>query len=165
MSFIRLTFEEQLEMNRILDLLLLELERITVPLNLKENISIEKVRSQTFGVVCPKYGKKIPKAAVSNTKYSRIYNLLLQLGNVIAFPIDWTSIQLNNNVVCKPHIDKNNKGLSVIVSFGDYSGNNLVISNKQFDTYKRPLLFDGSQVHYNTPQKAGCKYSLTYFTI
>ncbi len=165
MSFIKLTFEEQLDMMRIINLLLVELNKITVPLNLKENISVSKVRSQTFGIVCPKYGKKIPKEAVTNTKYPRVYKLMLQLGNVIAFPIDWTSIQLNNNVECKPHIDKNNVGLSVIVSFGDYSGNNLVIGNEEFDTYHSPLLFDGSQVHYNTPQIDGYKYSITYFTI
>jgi hypothetical protein len=165
MSYIKLNDDEQDEMEYYINHLLVELSQITVPLKERYNVNEEKVRSIAFGEITPRFGKKIPKLSKISEKYPEIWKLIWRLGEVIATDIDWTSVQLNHNVTCQPHVDKNNKGLSVIVSFGNYCGSNLVIDNREFDTYKNPVIFDGSLIHFNTQELEGNKYSLVYFTI
>lgn len=76
-----------------------------------------------------------------------------------------TTIHVNNNVVCPRHLDPSNSGSSVIVSFGDYEGCDLVIEGYgTFNTNLKPILFNGAKLyHYNTPLISGNKYSLVFF--
>lgn len=96
-------------------------------------------------------------------KRPELYNAVVELGNKICpFPFD--AIQINHNLECSKHIDKGNVGLSCIVSFGDYTGCDLVVDKNTYNTNCRPLIFDGGKYyHWNTPLLTGCKYSLVYF--
>lgn len=165
MSYVRLNDEEEFQMNHVIDLLLVELNKITIPLSLRKNVSNETVRSTVFGEITPRFGEKKWKHSRMTEKHPHIWKLIWALGDIICNDIEWTTVQVNHNVICKPHVDKNNKGESVIVSFGNYYGGNLVVGEEEFDTYRRPLIFDGSEIHFNTDDLEGNKYSLVYYYI
>lgn len=122
-------------------------------------------RTQAFGII-NKRGKG-PGPARNNTRHPKLYELLMSLGKNMN--LDFDGIQLNHNYQSEPHIDKNNLGESVIVSFGDYKGGELVIENVEVNTYLQPVLFDGSKYkHWNNPilpnlNEVPCKYSLVFF--
>lgn len=148
---------------QITDLLFKFLERIIVPLGYtRKNVSNVGIRSITFGKVRKLFKKIEDDDSIYNTKFPEIWNLIQFLGQIMN--IKFTSVQLNKNVVCLPHKDKNNEGDSVIISFGDYSGGCLVYNGKVYDTL-RPLIFDGRKEHYNTEITNGTKYSLVFFNI
>ena len=163
MSYIALNEDEYFDMRQVIKQLYDELQKITVPLNQRKNVSSNKVRSITFGKVILRYQRE-KKDSVKNTEYPEIWRLIKLLGTMIC-PIPYTSVQLNHNVVCKAHTDKNNVGSSVIVSFGNYEGGMLVINNTVYDTNHKPIVFNGQDEHYNTNDLTGTKYSLVYFTI
>ena len=81
-------------------------------------------------------------------------------------PFPFTSVQVNRDLICPPHKDRSNVGDSMLVSFGDYEGCNIMIDGKEYDARKNPLVFNGSMYeHYNTPKLSGTKYSLVYFSM
>ena len=97
--------------------------------------------------------------------HPEIYAELKKLGDSIV-PFDYTSIQLNRNLVCPKHKDAANVGPSVLISFGSYGGKSgfIYIDGVKYNAYQKPLLFNGSDLeHYNTPITSGVKYSLVYF--
>lgn len=164
MAYVHLTEDKKLLMYYILDRLEKELEYVRIPKQRRRKVYEKNVRSITFGqVVCP-IGKDV-NDSVFNERLPTIWMLIKNLGKLIASDISWTSVQLNHNLVCKKHTDGNNAGASVIVSFGNYTGNDLVVEGKKFDINHRPVLFDGRKEHWNTPQLGGNKYSLVYFRI
>lgn len=142
-----------------------ELEKINVPLmttKMGRARQFGNHRSITLGYTKARISRKIDISYYSK-KYPKLYELLLQLGHKIGF--EFTSIHLNHNVVCPPHKDKNNTGLSCIVSIGNYSGGKLFINDIEYDTYLQPLVFDGANnTHYNTPIE-GNKYSFVFFNL
>ena len=75
----------------------------------------------------------------------------------------WTTIQLNKNVECKPHIDTNNVGKSLILGWGNYTGGELVIEGKLHNIKNKFLFFDGNRGHW-TQKWIGDRYSIIFFT-
>jgi len=92
-----------------------------------------------------------------------LYNELLRLGKLIC-PFEFKTIQLNKNLVCPSHTDSNNIGYSMLVSFGDYTGGEIIIDGDEYNAYCNPIVFNGSLLeHWNKPISSGIKYSLVYF--
>jgi len=121
-----------------------------------------KHRACVFGMTKSRYSGKIGVSAPSK-KWSAIYEELKRVGNIIC-PFAFTSIHLNNNVVCPIHKDESNVGKSILISFGDYTGGNIVIEEKMYDAYLQPILFNGSLLnHWNTDDLVGNKYSLVFY--
>lgn len=120
-------------------------------------------RSMTLGYVRARITREIGLSAKTK-KYPEIYEEILRLANIMFPDFTFKTIHLNHNVICPKHIDPNNVGKSIIVSFGEYEGAKLVIDNVEYDTHNRPVLFDGLLEHYNTPLISGNKYSLVFFT-
>ena len=119
-------------------------------------------RSQTIGVVRQKY-----KTTYNDSRYTRdnpdLKKLLFAIGKKYD-PLDFTSVQVNQNYEAKPHIDKNNIGLSMIFAVGDYQGGYLYINDTKYDISKNPLIFNGSQnLHYVSKITSGDRYSFVYF--
>ena len=67
------------------------------------------------------------------------------------------------NYKTKKHIDGNNIGRSLAISFGDFTGGELVVEGREYQTKLHPLIFNGAlKEHYNRPIH-GDRYSLIYF--
>lgn len=100
----------------------------------------------------------------NNMDNQDLYRVLVQLGALVVPPfIPWTAIQVNLNYQTSIHIDKNNIGLSYSLSFGDFTGGELVIAGEPFQTRYSPIIFNGAlNEHFNQPI-TGNRYSLVYF--
>lgn len=119
-------------------------------------------RSQVFG-----YGNVRGKGFgefKNNTDYAELYRALLIFGSkIVPDYIPFTAIQVNHNYKTKKHIDGNNIGLSLAVSFGDFTGGELVVGGKEYQTKEYPIIFNGAlSEHFNRAIK-GDRYSLVYF--
>ena len=121
-------------------------------------------RAMTLGMIKGRVSRKYGLSAASKLHYD-LYEALMNFGKTFV-PFEFNAIQINHNLVCAKHKDKNNESLSVIISIGDYEGCNLVIEDHGiYDTNCHPLIFNGyDNVHYNTPLISGNKYSFVFFT-
>lgn len=138
------------------------LEQITVPLRSEINRGDFGVhRSMTLGITRGRFNGIIGLSHFTK-KYPHIYKEVKRIGKLIG--TDAESIHLNHNVVCPRHLDANNIGESILVSFGDYTGCNIVVEDVVYDTFCQPIQFNGStMIHYNTNDLKGSKYSLVFF--
>lgn len=119
-------------------------------------------RTQVFG-----YGNRRKMGFgefVNNRDYPELYRALLIFGSkIVPEYIPFTAIQVNHNYKTKKHIDGNNIGLSLAVSFGDFTGGELVVGNQDYQTKEYPVIFNGAlREHFNRTIK-GNRYSLVYF--
>jgi hypothetical protein len=79
--------------------------------------------------------------------------------------IPFTSIQVNQDMMCAEHLDKSNVGLSYIVGFGEYTEGELCITDCKYNIRHQPLLFDGSKMLHKTEPWIGSRYTLVFHTI
>jgi len=106
--------------------------------------------------------RELSKDSLDNPK---IFAELNKLGKLIV-PFEYTSIQVNRNLVAPKHVDGKNIGDSVLVSLGSYNGESgfLYVDGVKMNPYENPILFNGSQLpHWTTEITHGVKYSLIYF--
>lgn len=160
-SIIQLPKIEPSELNNLYDML--------------ENVNISKKiiknnrrgfpvghRATTYGYVRGRFSGKYDLSS-DTKKYPHIYQELLRIGNIYC-PFKYDAIHINKNVVCPPHMDSKNVGKSMLLSFGDYTGCNIVIDGTKYDANCNPIIFDGANLlHWNTDDLEGTKYSLVFF--
>lgn len=121
-----------------------------------------KCRVEQYGYVRARFTGEVGLSYTSKKKF-HIYDEIIKIGEQIC-PFKFNSIQLNNNTVCPPHHDSDNTGNSLLVSFGDYTGCNIVIEGTMYDAKYAPIIFNGSQrEHWNTNDLVGNKYSLVFY--
>ena len=121
----------------------------------RRGMVLGQVRGRFNGIVGLSYCSK---------KYSKIYEAVVKLGKSISPPFDFKTIQVNNNLVCPKHFDSKNVGESILLSFGNYEGCNIMIEEEKYDSKYTPIRFNGSLLeHYNTDDLVGNKYSLVFF--
>ena len=119
-------------------------------------------RAITFGITT-KRCSTVTGLSYYSKKMPEIYKEILKLGEIVC-PFPFKSIHLNHNVVCPKHLDSNNVGESLLISFGDYQGCNIVIEDTIYDAKHTPIIFNGSKLtHWNTDDLQGNKYSLVYY--
>ena len=119
-------------------------------------------RSVTYGLTKGRFNKNIGLSYYS-LRNPEIFEEIVKIGEKYC-PFAFTSIHLNHNVTCPRHKDSGNIGDSMIVSFGEYSGGNLVIEGDVYDAKYNPIIFNGAEKeHWNTDDLQGNKYSLVYF--
>jgi len=122
----------------------------------------DKHKAITFGITRSRFSGIIGLSYYSK-KYPHIYDELCRIGKIMC-PFEFKSIHVNNNVVCPKHFDSKNVGESLLVSFGDYTGCNIVINDIVYDAKYTPIVFNGAELeHYNTNDLIGNKYSLVYY--
>jgi hypothetical protein len=143
------------------------LGKVNVPLRSKQGNNSRRGfgthRSMTFGLVRPRFTSRICTSRATRD-FPDIHAEIVRLGKLLAPDFEFASIHLNKNVVCPPHKDSTNVGLSMVVSFGEYTGCELVVDGAVVDARHRGVIFDGSSVeHSNIPTLGGTKYSLVYF--
>ena len=143
--------------------LLNELENTTIRVNYNRK-NVGGGRTQVFGF-CNRRQRGYGEVK-NNSKYPKLYNLLKEFGKKI-IPFDFNTIQVNHNYKCKRHIDKGNKGNSIIIALGKYQGGELVIEKEEIKEYNinyKPLLFNGKKYyHYVNEIISGNRYSLVYY--
>ena len=137
----------------------------------RKNVSKTPCYSMVFGEVCVRcHGLR---KASNNKKYPKVYDTLQQLGSQLRLdngdPFPFRSITINKNLPCLPHIDKYNKGNSVILTLGKFAGGKLGILQtegpKSYDVWERPLMFDGSKLVHWTEPFEGTRYSVIFFNL
>ena len=76
-----------------------------------------------------------------------------------------THITINKNVVCCPHVDKNNAEYSYIAFVGKFAGGALLFeSNQRYEEpYKWYKIDAFNTLHWNEPITEGTKYSIIIF--
>jgi len=120
-----------------------------------------KHRSCVWGITKQRATHKIAIAKYS-VKYPEIWAMIQQIGD--HFDIDYNAVHLNKNVICPKHKDEKNVGKSVLLSFGDYTGCNIVIEQKKYDANCNGIIFNGANLeHWNTDDLVGTKYSLIFY--
>jgi hypothetical protein len=139
------------------------LKKYTIPFknNRTNRRGFPKHRSMTLGITKGRFNG-ITGLSYYSKKYPELYQSLKDYGiQICNFP--FTSIHINHNVVCPPHRDTKNQTKSCIVSFGEYTGGELVIEGEIFNTFENPVTFNGAEKeHWNLPFK-GNKYSIVFF--
>jgi|688.fasta_scaffold07436_9 hypothetical protein len=145
------------------DEIIQELQRQPLPMN-EYRISSGSGRSQVFGVV----GRRCLPPDYSRLCWTRpyLYKLLLDFGKQHV-PIPWNAITCNQSYKADKHYDKNNVGDSFLVSFGKYTGGDLLIhegdlSGNHNICYK-PIVTDFSKVLHSVEEFEGERYSLVYY--
>jgi len=130
--------------------------------NNKNRVNSGEGRSQVFG-----YGNRRQRGFgeySNNSKFSELWRVLALLGKkIVPSYIAWTAIQVNHNYQTKKHIDGNNIGLSLSISFGDFTGGELVIGDKEYQTKLHPVIFNGALTEHFNKTISGNRYSLVYF--
>ena len=104
--------------------------------------------------------------SVSTKMYPEIWTEIQRIGKLCNPYFEFNSVFINKNVVCPPHRDSNNIGESMLVSFGNYSGCNIVIDGIEYNTKYTPIIFNGAKLeHWNTNDLIGRKYSLVFIKL
>jgi hypothetical protein len=122
-------------------------------------------RAETFGIIKNRITRQHAISAIS-LKRPDVYSKLVEIGNKIC-PFEFSTIHVNRNVVTPRHKDSLvNRSPSVIVSFGDYEGGELIVEDVVYNCKNHPLVFDGRLLfHWNNPIHSGTKYSLVFYNV
>lgn len=133
----------------------------------RKNISSEGIKAFVLGDVNYRGQKSLGGLTRGpsryNKKFDTLYQTLKEFIKAKDPSFEYTTIQVNKNVFSKPHIDKNNVGLSYLVALGDFTGGELVIEGNKFNIHNNFKEFNGRDAHWITPFN-GTRYSLVYFT-
>jgi hypothetical protein len=97
-----------------------------------------------------------------NKKFKSLYNSLRKLISHHDPDFIYTTIQVNKNVFCEPHVDKNNVGPSYVIALGDFIGGNIVVEGKEINIHNKMFQFNGTKGHWITPF-TGTRYSIVFF--
>ena len=102
-----------------------------------------------------------------SVKYPDLMVMCAKICRSIDADFDFTTIQINKNCVCMPHLDSSNVGESILVSFGDYTGGQLNIKDRDtitsIDTDLQPIKFNGSKYFHWNNTFEGTKYSIVFY--
>jgi hypothetical protein len=132
-----------------------------IPIN-KSRANSGVGRSQTIGAVRQKFKTTYNDSAFTKANPD-LKKLLFDIGKKYD-PLAFTSVQVNQNYEAKPHIDKNNIGLSMIFAIGDFKGGHLYINDVKYDIGHSPLIFNGAKnLHYVSKITSGDRFSFVYF--
>ena len=147
---------------------LTELEQTSFPVcKSRKNVSDNPNSSFVLGTVNYR-GQKFVQYKTKgpsrwNKKFPTLHSLLKKLIKQTKPNFEYTTIQVNKNVTCKPHIDINNVGKSYIIALGDFTGGELVVEGTEYSIKNKFKCFNGTNVHWTNPFK-GTRYAIVYFT-
>lgn len=146
-----------------------ELSNINFPFsnrNITYDAKIHKPQGFVLGLTKNRY-KGTYHVSKFTEKYPELCLLISKLIRRVAPNYEFTSVQLNKNILCKPHKDVFNKGESIIFGLGSYfNGGELIIENEPHDIKRRVLVFDGSKnLHWVNNWEYGDRYTVTCYNI
>ena len=120
---------------------------------------------QIFREKDPKHDKRyLTKVKAENPHLEEIFT---EYANKYFSGFEFKQVQMNKSFPCPKHTDKN-KGESVCVAFGDYTGGelNIEVEDKviMIDPRLKPVKFDGYKyTHWVNKFSGGTRYSLVFF--
>jgi hypothetical protein len=118
-------------------------------------------RASIFGIIRGRFNGIIG-LSLDSKKFPELYEELKRIGDIFC-PFPCSKIQLNHNLRCPPHKDSKNQSKSLLISFGEYTGGEIVIDGVVFNAFHTPTIFNGAEYeHYNNPH-VGDKYSIIFF--
>lgn len=123
-------------------------------------------KSQAFGLV----NRRCLPPDYSRQCWMRplLYKLLLDFAKKNV-SIPYNAITVNQNYKAAAHKDKGNKGDSLLVAFGNYTGGKLKIHEGDLagshDIQNKPLITDFSKVLHEVEDWQGDRYSLVFYTL
>jgi len=120
-------------------------------------------RGAVFGMVRPRKQSNIITLSANSKRYPAVYDALVKVGTDLDF--SFNSIQVNRNLKCPPHKDKKNVGDSMLISFGEYTGGEIVVDGTEYNAYHKPTIFNGSQLEHYNKDIVGDKFSIIFFTM
>jgi hypothetical protein len=142
-----------------------ELKRKPIEKNLYRNKAGEG-RSQTFGLV----NKRSVGIDYSRQCWLRpkLLKHLLDFGEkYVAQDISYNAITVNMNFRAEKHRDRNNRGNSFLVAFGDYVDGDLLIHESDlsgsYNIRYHPIITDFSKVLHSVEAFQGERFSLVYY--
>jgi hypothetical protein len=142
--------------------ILKELKRQPISMNMYRN-KAGAGRSLCWGVVNRR--SLPPDYSRNNWVRPYLYHLLLEFGQHVTIPFN--SVVVNQNYKAAPHRDKNNKGDSFLVAFGDFKGGDLKIHEGDLsgnhDICYKPIVTDFSKVLHEVTDFEGERFSLVYY--
>lgn len=130
--------------------------------------------SVTFGITEIKFnkGEERFKPSIYNNKYPDLFQSILELALYI-IPEDFEmlgipNICVNKNLLCLPHND-NNKGDSIIIGLGNYTGGRLILHHTDIDLEfidikNKPFKFNGKKIKHSTEPFEGDRWSIIFYT-
>lgn len=103
-----------------------------------------------------------------NRKHPKLHEMLCNLMEDHNPSFEFNAIQLNCNVQCEPHFDKNNEGLSYCLAIGDFEGGGLTVFEPEknvIDNKNRWVKYDGANLlHSSAPVTSGKRYVMVFYT-
>lgn len=103
------------------------------------------------------YGGTLGVSAAT-TAHPQLCKLLVSALRAIDADFPFTSIQLNFNYASRPHVDKNNLGVSYIVGFGGYEGGELWLEDKDAGDKAVSCTLDAEDYDVSAYYPAGSSY-------
>jgi hypothetical protein len=122
-------------------------------------------RSQTFEIVKRRFNPQKTKYGYSLQCKTRpyLYKLILDFAREYSKKIpEFNSIQINQNYACQPHRDKGNVGRSTIVSFGEFTGGELIMDGNIVDIENRFITATFSTILHSVNPIS--RYSMVFLT-
>ena len=109
-------------------------------------------------------GRYLTKVKAENPQLQEVF---YEYSNKYFPDFEYKQVQMNKNYPCPPHTDRN-KGESICIAFGDYTGGLLCIEKEneieKYDSRIKPTQFDGYKYkHWVEPYENGTRYSLVFF--
>jgi hypothetical protein len=142
-----------------------ELKRKPLEKNSYRNKSGEGI-SQVFGIV----NKRSMPADYSRQSWLRPYlhKLLWDFGDQwVPKEVPWNAVTVNMNYKAEKHRDRNNRGNSFLVAFGDYVDGDLLIHESDlsgcYNIRHHPIITDFSKVLHSVEAFQGERFSLVYY--
>ena len=150
----------------VFDPLITELTRKRIPVNY-ERRQAGSGRSQAFGII--RRWSYRPHLARNTWMRPTLWQLLKDFA-AVHVPIEWDGVTVNDDYKSEEHTDKGNEGLSFTVSFGDFTGGELLIRGEggtfdRLDTRHKGYLFNGSQQAHRTGDWTGRRFCLVFYRI
>lgn len=115
------------------------------------------------------YYKKELVNCKHNKRFKYLYKLFSTFLSKFYKDFEYTTIQINKNVLCNYHKDKNNEGLSLTFSLGDYkSGGGIMYKTEDdkehvINNYKDIKLLNGNLFHRTIKHEGGDRYAIIIF--
>lgn len=106
--------------------------------------------------------------ASKNRRFPELLNTLRKLMRMHDPHYKWTSIQINKNVKCSWHRDRNNIGESYCLGLGHFKGGGIDVKVDKknvvnIDNHNKIIKYNGHLEHRTATKKGGDRYAIIWF--